>query len=89
YGIPQYVNVQYPWDGVEALRPGEVSETNNPTASYVCRFDLTAQEAAQRVVLTLEGVESSAAVWLNGAFIGYGEDGFTPTRYDVTSAVRA
>lgn len=89
YGIPQYVNVQYPWDGVEALRPGEVSETNNPTASYVCRFDLTAQEAAQRVVLTLEGVESSAAVWLNGTFIGYGEDGFTPTRYDVTSAVRA
>ena len=84
YGTIQYVNTQYPWDGNEDLKPGEVSVKHNATASYVKRFSLTEAEAASRVVLTLEGVESSAAVWLNGQFIGYGEDGFTPSRYDVS-----
>lgn len=86
YGTIQYVNTQYPWDGNEDLKPGEVSVKHNATASYVKRFSLTEAEAASRVVLTLEGVESSAAVWLNGQFIGYGEDGFTPSRYDVSQA---
>ena len=88
YGTIQYVNTQYPWDGNEDLKPGEVSVKHNATASYVKRFSLTEAEAASRVVLTLEGVESSAAVWLNGQFIGYGEDGFTPSRYDVSQAAR-
>lgn len=89
YGRPQYANVQYPWDGLEQLEIGQVPQKHNATASYVKRFTLSEAEAASRVILTLEGVESSAAVWLNGTFIGYGEDCFTSAHYDVSAAARA
>ena len=35
YGVPQYVNVSYPWDGTEPLDPPEVSRDYNPVGSYV------------------------------------------------------
>ena len=40
YDIPQYVNVQYPWDGHEQLEPGEAPRRFNPVASYVTHFTL-------------------------------------------------
>src|SRR5699024_3710528 len=30
YHRPQYVNVQYPWDGSEALEPGQTPRRSNP-----------------------------------------------------------
>lgn len=38
YGRPQYVNTQYPWDGCEDVKPGEVPEKFNPVGSYVKYF---------------------------------------------------
>jgi len=87
---PHYVNTQYPWDGHEKLVPPQVSQTYNPTVTAVRTFTLTEDEkAAARIVLTLEGVEAACAVYMNGAFIGYAEDSFTPHRFDVTEAVAA
>ncbi len=86
---PHYVNTQYPWDGHEPLTPPQVSSVYNPTVTAVRRFEVTAAELdCGRVVLTLEGVEAACAVYLNGAFIGYAEDSFTPHRFDVTRVIR-
>lgn len=30
YGVPQYANTQYPWDGCDAVEIGEIPETFNP-----------------------------------------------------------
>ena len=38
YDSPQYVNVQYTWDGREAIMPGEIPQRFNPVASYVKYF---------------------------------------------------
>ena len=40
YDIPQYANVQYPWDGREEVQPGEIPQRFNPVASYVKYFEL-------------------------------------------------
>lgn len=40
YDLPQYVNVQYPWDGHEQIAPGRVPRDCNPVASYVRGFTL-------------------------------------------------
>ena len=40
YDLPQYVNVQYPWDGHEQIDPGGVPQDYNPVASYVRGFTL-------------------------------------------------
>ena len=87
---PHYVNVQYPWDGHEALVPPQVSELYNPTVTAVRRFTVEEQELrCGRAVLTFEGVEAAVAVWLNGRFVGYAEDSFTPHRFDVTAVLQA
>ena len=38
YDVPAYVNTQYPWEGVDDIRPGEIPVKFNPTASYVKYF---------------------------------------------------
>ena len=87
YGTPQYVNVQYPWDGHERLTPPAFPSVN-PTGCYARTFTLPEEWAGERVVLTFHGVESVLYCWVNGQFIGYGEDGFTPSRFDITDALR-
>ncbi len=82
YGRPQYVNTMYPWDGHEKIQPGEIPSDFNPTASYVKYFHVP--KAWKQVYVSFQGVETAFAVWLNGAFIGYSEDSFTPADFDLT-----
>ena len=89
YDAPQYVNTEYPWDGHERLSPGQIPERFNPTASYVKYFTLPEGWEGGRVILTFDGAESGVAVWMNGEYVGYGEDSFTPSSFDVTALVRA
>ncbi|MDR2348636.1 MAG: beta-galactosidase, partial [Bifidobacteriaceae bacterium] len=88
YDRPQYTNVQYPWDGWEPVRPGQVPTRYNPVASYVKVFRLDRPLAAgERLSVAFHGAESALAVWLNGVYIGYGGDSFTPSEFDLTAAL--
>lgn len=88
YDIPQYVNTQYPWDGREDLVPGEIPERFNPVASYVKYFEVPASMKGKEVRIVFEGAESGMALWLNGAYVGYSEDSFTPSEFDLTPYLR-
>ena len=81
---PRYTNVMYPWDGLEALEPGQVPE-NNPTACYIRDFEKP--EGWKEILVRLEGADSAAALWCNGNFVGYSEDSFTPSEFDLTPYV--
>ena len=88
YDRPQYTNVQYPWDGHETVRPGETPQRFNPVASYVTWFTLDQPLAeGERLAVSFQGAESAVAVWLNGVYIGYGADSFTPSEFDLTGAL--
>lgn len=88
FGTPQYVNTQYPWDGKEELRPPQVPD-HNPIAHYVTDFQLTQEIKRQKhIYLTFQGVQTAFYVWLNGHFIGYCEDSFTPSEFEITDAVQ-
>lgn len=90
YGRPQYTNVQYPWDGHEQVEPGEVPTRFNPVGSYVTTFTLDHPLGeGERLSVSFKGAESAVAVWLNGVWIGYGADSFTPSEFDLTGAVVA
>ncbi|WP_053360697.1 glycoside hydrolase family 2 TIM barrel-domain containing protein [Bacillus sp. FJAT-27251] len=84
YGKPQYVNVQYPWDGVEHLRPPEIPQEQNPVGSYVKMFSVPKHMQDKPLYISFQGVESAFYVWLNGEFIGYSEDSFTPAEFELT-----
>ena len=87
YGHPQYTNVQYPWDGYEDIRPGEIPESFNPVASYVKYFDLPDFMRGRRVFVSFQGAESGLALWLNGHYVGYAEDSFTPSEFELTDFI--
>ena len=85
YDRNQYVNTQYPWDGQEELEVPQVPMRFNPTACYVKNFSLDrTPEPGERVTITFNGAESAIALWLNGTFVGYAEDSFTPSEFDIT-----
>ena len=42
YDIPQYANTQFPWEGHENIRPGEIPSVFNPVGSYVKYFEVPA-----------------------------------------------
>ena len=84
YGVPQYVNVMYPWDGSEDIRPGEIPQHFNPVGMYVRYVSLPAWMEGQPVYISFQGVESGFALWVNGHFAGYSEDSFTPAEFEIT-----
>lgn len=88
YDIPQYANTQFPWDGREDLEPGEIPERFNPVASYVKYFEVPSQMKGKEIRISFQGVESGMALWLNGEFVGYSEDSFTPSDFDLTSFLK-
>ncbi|MDP4084432.1 MAG: glycoside hydrolase family 2 TIM barrel-domain containing protein [Bacillota bacterium] len=84
YGKPQYVNTMYPWDGHNDIRPPEIPIDHNFVGSYVKFFTLPKNMINKPVYISFQGVESAFFVWLNGEFVGYSEDSFTPAEFDLT-----
>ena len=88
YDVPQYANVQYPWEGHEELHPGQIPERFNPVASYVKYFYVPENMKGKRVFISFQGAESGLALWLNGSFVGYSEDSFTPSEFELTEYLK-
>ena len=88
YDIPQYVNIQYPWDGREDVWRDAVPSEFNPVASYVKYFTLPEGLKKNGLYISFQGVESGFALWLNGQYVGYSEDSFTPSDFDLTPYVK-
>ncbi len=96
YDKIHYINTMYPWEGHVYRRPayslgnkakweGMFSQAAyNPVGSYIKEFDLAAGLCGRRVTVCFEGVEQAMYLWLNGSFIGYAEDSFTPSEFDLT-----
>ncbi|MDD4849202.1 MAG: glycoside hydrolase family 2 TIM barrel-domain containing protein, partial [Gemmiger sp.] len=82
FGTPQYVNTQYPWDGWEALHPGQLPAGGNPVGEY--RRTFTQPEGWQNTFIRFEGVDSALALYCNGQFVGYSESSFDPAAFDLT-----
>ncbi|MCD8052286.1 MAG: DUF4981 domain-containing protein [Clostridiales bacterium] len=84
HGVPQYVNQQYPWDGLQDVALGQLPEDYNPVACYVKYFSLPEELAGKRVFLSFQGVESCVALWLNGAYVGFSANSFSPCEFELT-----
>ena len=100
YDKIRYINTMYPWEGKEYHRgaysmeatgaeEGMFSEAQyNPVGSYIKNFDLGKNMCGKRIHICFEGVEEAMYLWLNGQFIGYAEDSFTPSEFDLTPYIK-
>ena len=57
-------------------------------ASYVKYFTLPEGFRKSGLYISFQGVESGFALWLNGHYVGYSEDSFTPSDFDLTPYVK-
>lgn len=88
YDKIHYINTMYPWEGHVQMRPPHIDWEYNPVGSYVTEFDLEDGLKEKRVCISFQGVEEAFYVWLNGQFVGYAEDTFTPSDFDLTPHIR-
>ena len=100
YDKIRYINTMYPWEGKEYHRgaysmeatgaeEGMFSEAQyNPVGSYIKYFDLDKNMCGKRIHICFEGVEEAMYLWLNGQFIGYAEDSFTPSEFELTPYIK-
>lgn len=87
YDFPIYVNFRYPWTGYENLEFYKAPEIFNPVGSYKKIFDLDESWIGDKIYISFQGVESCFYLWVNGKFVGYSEDSFSPSEFDITDFV--
>lgn len=83
YGKPMYVNQTYPWSTKAQIIPGQLPQENQ-IGNYVRNIIIDEDMLKNKIEICFHGVESAFALWINGQFVGYSEDSFTPSRFDIT-----
>jgi beta-galactosidase len=88
YGIPIYVNFNFPWrkPWTPPFVPGD--DPNNTVNSYRRTFEIPNGWAGRRVLLTFDGVNSFFDLWINGEKVGMGKDSRTPVEFDITKYLK-
>ncbi|MFE9772016.1 glycoside hydrolase family 2 TIM barrel-domain containing protein [Streptomyces sp. NPDC005931] len=92
YDRPIYLNITYPYWGPngrgEDPQPPAAPTRHNPVGQYRRAFTVPRDWTGRRTFLHFEGVKSAHYVWINGELVGYDEDSYTPSEYDVTRYLR-
>lgn len=81
YDIPIYKSAVYPF---RPINPPFVPRDYNAVGSYQRSFTVSDNWDGMNVTLHFGAVSSAFKVWVNGKFLGYGEDSFLPSEFNVT-----
>lgn len=84
YGDPIYVNVGYPWRNNFRNNPPVVPEENNHVGSYRRIVKVPADWKGKDIIAHFGSVTSNIYLWVNGKFVGYGEDSKLEQEFDLT-----
>lgn len=85
---PYYINAGFTFNGRANCAQPEIPN-DIPTGYYVYNFDMPENwEENDRKVICFQGVETAFALYLNGEYIGYSEDSFTPAEFDLTDIIK-
>ncbi|MCQ2519170.1 MAG: DUF4981 domain-containing protein [Lachnospiraceae bacterium] len=84
FGYPAYLNDEYPWNASENLKPGEIPKNESPVGSYVTAFTLKSELKNKRVFISFQGVQTAYRLFINGKYVCFSEDSFTPSESEIT-----
>ncbi|HKM05449.1 MAG TPA: glycoside hydrolase family 2 TIM barrel-domain containing protein, partial [Sphaerochaeta sp.] len=87
YGVPQYTNTVYPWDGLDAIRPPSIP-AKNPTGCYAKMITIQGEEEKKDLILRFDGVDSALYLYVNGEYVGYKEDTFSPGEFLISPYIK-
>lgn len=83
YGLPMYVNVDYPFEDQQPYVRMKAG-LKNSVGSYRRDFTLPAGWENKRVFLHFDGIYSAAYVYVNGHEVGYTEGANNVSEFDIT-----
>lgn len=81
YDKPIYKSAVYPF---RPVNPPQVPQDYNGVGCYQRSFSIPAGWKGMNITLHFGGVSSAYKVWLNGKFLGYAEDSFLPSEFNIT-----
>ena len=88
HGQPIYTNYVYPY-ALSQFNIADIPHVQaryNEVGCYVTEFEV--QESDRDVYLRFDGINSCGDIYVNGQFVGYSEDTFSPQEYDVTPFIK-
>ncbi|MFV5698499.1 glycoside hydrolase family 2 TIM barrel-domain containing protein [Flavobacterium sp. ZT3R17] len=88
YGYPVYVNTTYDFDYLMAPNPPFVPTNYNPTGVYRKEITIDKSWEGKDIFLHVGTAKSNLTVWVNGVYVGYGEDGKLPSEFNLNKYVK-
>ncbi|MBC9822885.1 glycoside hydrolase family 2 TIM barrel-domain containing protein [Terrabacter sp. MAHUQ-38] len=96
YDFPVYTNLAYAWTGPNGgdEQPSPLGNyphaptRYNPVGQYRRLIELPPGWDGRQVFIHFEGVESAYYLWVNGKKVGYREDSYSSSEFNITSFLR-
>ena len=88
YGDPIYVNNGYAWRNHFENNPPQVPEKDNHVGTYRKEIEIPADWKGKDVIAHFGSATSNISLWVNGKYVGYGEDSKLENEFDITPYIR-
>lgn len=89
YGFPMYTTSGFEFTYlIGKPNPPVVPMEFNPTAVYRRKVILADDWQEKPVILHIGAAKSNLSVWVNGEYVGYGEDSKLPSEFDITKYLK-
>ncbi|TFG15403.1 MAG: DUF4981 domain-containing protein [Promethearchaeota archaeon] len=86
YGIPIYLNFQYPKSINMQIIPS-IDHEYNPVGSYRKEFTVPNNWQGREIFINFDGVDSAFYIWINGEKVGYSQGSMTPAEFNITKYI--
>lgn len=88
YGYPVYTNTTYDFDKIIKVNPPFVPTIYNPVGIYRKTFTIGKDWQKKMILLHVGAAKSNLSVWVNGVYVGYGEDGKLPQEFQLNAFLK-
>ncbi|MFI3322905.1 MAG: glycoside hydrolase family 2 TIM barrel-domain containing protein [Rikenellaceae bacterium] len=88
YGTLIYTNITYPYEpNPPYIKP--LYDNGTPVGSYIKEFEIPKDWTEKEIFINLEGVSSAYYIWVNGQKVGYAQDSFLPSEFNITNYLKS
>ena len=89
YGVPLYKNTGYAWYNFYKSNPPYAPTERNAVGSYRHNVEIPAEWKGKQVFVHIGSATSNVSLWVNGHYVGYGEDSKLESEFEITKYVKA
>ena len=89
YGVPLYKNTGYAWANFYKSNPPYAPTERNAIGLYRHNVNVPAEWAGKQIYVHIGSATSNVSLWVNGQYVGYGEDSKLESEFEITKYVKA